>query len=230
MAAPAMSTDLHDSLRLIGITDRHVMGLGGLAEAAAGALAAGLPALMLREKDLPEDQLLPLASGLRALTNEHGALLIVNRRLKIARAVGADGVHLGDDGPTLEEARSFLGLSAILGYSAHAPNEALTAFERGADYVVFSPIYETPSKEGILQPVGVEALARLVRSAPGPIVARGGVSLDRVSEIASAGAAGVAVIRAIFAQRSPREATEALLECWAKPRAANTPPAEDAGE
>ena len=200
----------------MAITDREALGMGSLTSAVAAALEAGLPALMLREKDLPEDQLLPMAAELRALTARSRALFVINRRVAIARSVGADGVHLGADGPTLAEARSDLGAEAILGYSAHDINEALRAFEQGADYVIFSPIYETPSKRGVLQPAGLEALESLVKAAPGPVVALGGVDARNAAEVAGTGAAGVAVIRAIFASSSPRQATADLLQTWEK--------------
>lgn len=202
------------ALRLIGITDRHAIGMGSLARASELALEGGLPALMLREKDLTEEEALPLAREIRALTGSRGRLLIVNRRLEVARAVQADGVHLGADGPTIVEARRAMGTDAVLGYSAHDVNEALRAFESGADYVIFSPIFETPSKRGVLRPVGLEALGHLARVAPGPVIALGGISAVNAGAVAETGAAGVAVVRAIFAARDPAAATRELLEAW----------------
>lgn len=202
----------------MAVTDREVLGMGSLASAAGSALAGGLPALILREKDLPDESLLPIALELRALTSKAGALFIVNRRIAVARAAGADGVHLGADGPSLAEARRELGAEAVLGYSAHEINESLRAFDQGADYVIFSPIFETPSKHGVLQPVGLEALARVAEAAPGPVVALGGISKDNIGLVAKTGAAGAAAIRAIFAARSPSEAVTALLSEWNRAR------------
>lgn len=204
------------AIRLIAISDRHAVGMGSLEQAATSALEAGLPALMLREKDLPEEELLPVARRLRQATARHGALLLLNRRVEIANAVGADGVHLGADGPTIDEARNVLGNTAIIGYSAHDINEALRALDRGCDYVTFSPIFETPSKEGILQPVGLEALAKLAAQAPGRVVALGGISVSNIAEVAATGAAGIAVIRAVFGARHPAEATAELISRWDK--------------
>ena len=209
-----MTFSFPQCLRLIAITDREAVGMGSLTVAAGAALDAGLRTLMLREKDLPEEQILPLAREMRAMTNRNDALFVVNRRLGVARSVAADGVHLGADGPALAEARIELGADAILGYSAHDLNEALRAFDQGADYVVFSPIYETPSKAGILQPVGLEALRKLVEVAPGPVVALGGIGAANIGEVARTGAAGVAVIRAIFGTASPGDATADLLQKW----------------
>jgi len=204
-----------EALRLIGITDRNVLGLGDPVHAAEEALASSLPALMLREKDLPEDQLLPIATRLRRQAAQAGALFIINRNIDVARGVGADGVHLGVEGPSLAEARDALGRDALLGYSAHDLNEVLRAFDAGADYVTFSPIYETPSKAGILRPVGLEALARVVGESPGPVIALGGIDESNLSQVLQAGAHGVAVIRAIFGNASPREATTGLVRAIA---------------
>ena len=178
---------------------------------------------MLRDKDLPEEQILPLARQLRAMTAKSGTLLILNRRPRIARAVGADGVHLGVDGPTIAQARNELGADAIVGYSAHAVNEALAAFEQGADYTTFSPIYETPGKSDILQPVGLEALERLAGHAPGPVIALGGINAANIEDVAKTGAAGVAVIRAIFGAAAPGKATARLLELWRSATRKNSP-------
>lgn len=202
------------SLSLLAITDRHVIGMGSLVAAAREALDAGLPSLMLREKDLPEEDILPIAGELRAETARFGALLIVNRRLSLARAIGADGIHLGADGPTIHEARHALGPDAIIGYSAHGVDEALRAFAAGSHYVLLSPIYPTPGKAGIMDAIGLDPLRRLAARAPGPVLALGGVGLGQLREVAAAGASGVAVIRAVFGARSPRDATRALLRVW----------------
>lgn len=186
-------------LRLIAITDT----LGGdwtaLERKATTALAAGLPALLLRERALPDADLLPIARRLKAAADAHGALFIVNRRLELASVVGAGAVHLGATGPTLEEARAALGSGVLLGYSAHTHPEALDALARGADYVTFSPVFATPSKAGILKPVGLAALTALARQAPGRVVALGGIDERNYPEVLRAGAIGAAVIRAIFA-------------------------------
>lgn len=203
-----------NALRLLAITDRHVIGMGSLVAASREALAGGLPSLMLREKDLPEEALLPIAHQLREETRRTGALFLVNRRLELARGVGADGVHLGADGPGIEEARRVLGSAATIGYSAHGVAEALAAFDSGFDYVLLSPIYPTPSKAGIMDAIGLEPLKSLVKQAPGPVLALGGIGALHLNEVAAAGASGIAVVRSVFGARSPRKATQDLLEAW----------------
>lgn len=201
-------------LRLLAITDRNVIGMGSLVAAARQALAGGLPALMLREKDLPEEDLLLIAHELREETRRRGARFIINRRMGLVRAVGADGIHLGADGPPIEDVRALLGPVALIGYSAHGVDEALKAFASGCDYVLLSPIFPTPGKAGIMDAIGLNPLRELVRKAPGPVLALGGIGVLHLAEIAETGASGVAVIRAVFGARSPRQATEAMLAAW----------------
>lgn len=206
-------------LKLIGITELGPGGPDALIRAAEQAFAGGLPALMFREKSLPENDALKLAIKLSDLARGAGALFIVNRRLDLAKDLRADGIHLGADGYTIEEARAALGHNSILGYSAHSETEALDALNRGADYVFFSPVFETPSKAGILEPVGLKRIEKLARQAPGRVIALGGISAENIAQIARAGAAGAAVIRAIFAAPSSGDAVRNLLIEWEKGRA-----------
>jgi thiamine-phosphate pyrophosphorylase len=200
-----------DRLRLIGIADPGLLPWPALEPACRAALAAGLPALMLRDKTIPAAKLLPIARRLVNAARAAGALLIVHRRLGLARAVGAPAVHLGKEGPTLEEARAALGEELIAGYSAHGIDEALAALARGFDYVTFSPIYATPSKQDILSPLGLDPLRELCRRASGPVVALGGIGLAQVEEVLRAGAAGAAMIRGVFAGNAG-ENVRTLLE------------------
>ena len=168
------------------------------------ALEAGLPAVQLREKDLPGRPLLALAERLRAATARTGALLFVNDRIDVALAAGADGVQLGTGSVPVEVARRLLPPGALVGVSTHAPGEAATA----ADFALFGPVWETPSKAGAQ---GAARLGDAVRAAAIPVLAIGGVTAERVPAVRAAGAAGVAVIRAILAAPDPGAATRVLL-------------------
>jgi len=190
---------------LVLVTDRTATGVRDLVAVVERALAAGLPAVQLREKDLPGRPLLALAERLRAATARAGALLFVNDRVDVAIACGADGVHLGGASMPVDVARRLLGDRALLGVSTHAPGEA----PAGADFAFFGPVWATPSKSGTQ---GAARLAAAVRAAPIPVLAIGGVTPARVADVRAAGAAGVAVIRAILAAEDPGAATRALLE------------------
>lgn len=198
-------------LRLIALTDAALQPWAQVEAAALLALSAGLPALMLREKTLSDEELLPIARRLREATTKAGALLILNRRLELARQIRPDAIHLGASGPTIEAVRAEFGSAVLIGYSAHAHDEALAAFARGADYVFYSPLFDTPSKRGILPPLGLKKLAALTREAPGPVIALGGLNEERVAPARQAGAHGIALLRGILAQPDPAETTRRYL-------------------
>ncbi len=204
--------------RLYLVTDRTATGGRPLAAVVEACLGAGLGAVQLREKDLPAGELYRLAEELRRLTARHGARLLVNDRLDVALAVGADGVHLPGAGLPPEAARRILGPAGLVAVSTHRLDEARAAARGGADFVVFGPVYETPSKRPYGPPQGLEALAEVARGVPIPVFAIGGISADRVAEVRRAGAEGVAVIRALLAAPDPAAATGDLLracrEAW----------------
>lgn len=193
--------------RLILVTDRRATGGRDLLEVVAAALDAGLPAVQLRDKDLPGRPLLALAERLRAATARTGALLFVNDRVDVAIAVGADGVHLGHGALPAAVARRLLPTSARVGVSIHAPGEATG----DADFAFFGPVWDTPGKTA----AGPARLAEAVAAASVPVLAIGGVTAERVPAARAAGAAGVAVIRAILAADDPAAATRALVAALA---------------
>lgn len=201
-----------ETFRLYLISDRKVIPPGrNLPDSIEKALAAGVRAIQLREKDLPSDQLYRTAVQLRTLTERYGAKLLINDRVDIAMAAGADGVHLGGHSLPTREVRRLMGGSAIIGCSTHGIKEIVEAARNGADFVTFSPVYFTPSKAPYGPPQGLEALRRACASSPLPVLALGGIRLERIREVRDAGAAGVALISAILAAGDPAAATRALL-------------------
>ena len=190
------------------VTDRHAA-TGSLADAITAALLGGATVIQLREKDLGARELLELASPLRRLTSDMGRLLVVNDRIDVALAADADGVHLGWRSLPVDRARAILGADRLIGVSVHEIDEARRVAEDGADYVVFGPVFPTPSKEGILEPRGldsVRAVADAIR--PVPLIAIGGLDAGRTMAARRAGAAGVAVIRAVLASPDPTAAAQ----------------------
>lgn len=153
--------------------------------------SAGIEALQIREKDLEDRPLWDLARQARAALPPP-ARLLVNGRLDVALAAGADGVHLPSDGVPVAPLRERFGPGVLIGRSAHRVEEVERARDEGADYVTFGPVYPTPGKP----PVGLAELELAAVSASGlPVFALGGVTLPRFGELARAGAAGVAAIR-----------------------------------
>jgi len=178
----------------------------------AESAAAGLPAVQLREKDLGAGDLLALARRLRDVTQPHGARLIVNDRVDVALAAGADGVQRTSTSMAIADMRVVAGDRLRVGASVHALEEALAADAAGADWIVFGPVYDTPSKRAYGAPQGLAKLAAVTRAVRTPVIAIGGITPERVPEVLDAGASGVGVITAILAAASPGDATKRFLE------------------
>jgi thiamine-phosphate pyrophosphorylase len=175
--------------------------------------AAGIDAVQLREKDLADRALLELASAARAALPPPTRLL-VNGRTDIALGAGADGVHLPADGVPAAALRARFGAGLLIGVSAHRLEEVEEARRAGADYVLFGPVYSTPSKPGT-PPLGRQALARAAGLGI-PVYALGGVTLERFAEVSAAGAAGVAGI-GLFQQLAPlalERVVQAAIACF----------------
>ena len=165
--------------------------------------------MQLREKDMLGRELLALAARLRAETAARGAMLIVNDRVDVAVAVGADGVQLGAASLPVEAARPLLAEGMTIGASTHSIEEVQAST---ADFVVFGPVYDTPSKRAFGAPQGEARLAEAVQASPVPVIAIGGIDAARVAACRAAGAAGVAVIRAVLAAPDPGAAVRDLLD------------------
>ncbi len=194
--------------RLYLITDRRQTAGRPLSEVVRAALLGGVRAVQLREKDLPDEELYHLAKDLRALTGEFGARLLINGRIDVCRAVGADGVHLGISGTPIAQARRELGERLLIGYSAHSLPEALAAERAGANFITFSPVFYTPSKSAYGEPVGLDRLREACGRLKIPVFALGGIKRKNIHEVMAAGAWGAALISAITA--APDPAAEAL--------------------
>ena len=182
-----------------------------LLEVVASALHGGIRAVQLRERGLATRELLALAESLRALTRQHGAALLVNDRVDVALACDADGVHLPARSFAVADARRLLGAQRLIGVSTHAPAELSAADAAGADFAVFGPLYDTPSKRTYGSALGPAALADARRATALPLFAIGGLDLERVTDVHAHGADGVAVIRAVLAAAEPAAAAAALL-------------------
>lgn len=185
--------------RLLAISERQSLPGGDMDAWLRALAAAGVDGVQIREKDLDDRPLLALTRAAREILPA-GTALLVNGRLDVALAAGADGAHLPVDGVPLAALKAWRerfgpgGSGVLLGCSTHSEEEVERAVRDGADYVTFGPVYATPSKARYGPPVGLERLARAVQSGI-PVYALGGVTLARFGEVAAAGAAGVAAIR-----------------------------------
>jgi thiamine-phosphate pyrophosphorylase len=149
--------------------------------------------------------------SLRGPTRRHGARLVINDRADVALAAEADGVQRAHDSLPVAALRG-IGRHLLIGASVHSVDEARAAAEEGADFLVFGPVYDTPSKRAYGPPQGLDALRRVAGEVTRPVLAIGGITAARVREVLGAGAAGVAVISAILAADRPGDATRAFLD------------------
>lgn len=196
------------------VTDRRQVGEKNLLRAVEDALKGGVRSVQLREKDLRTRELLKLAYEMRELTLHYDSRLFINDRVDIAIAVDADGVHLGQKSiPPYAVRRFAAGL--IIGVSTHSVEEALRAERDGADFVTLGPVYHTPSKAGMGEPLGLEALRGVVKEVSVPVFAIGGVKCENLREVIETGAAGVAMISGILAARDIKATT---LKCFREMR------------
>jgi len=216
--------------RVYLITDRRQAPGGEILRAVEGALDGGVRAVQLREKDLPGKELYLLAGRMRELTARHGARLLVNDRVDVALAVGADGVHLGGSSMPASVARRLLGKESLIGCSTHNTRELREAAAQGADFATFGPVYPTPSKAAFGPPVGITALAGACGRSAIPVFALGGVGPHNVGEVMEAGAFGIALISGVVAAADPRGAAAELFTRIGNTRAAGKAGAQAAKE
>ncbi|MDH7569034.1 MAG: thiamine phosphate synthase [Armatimonadota bacterium] len=200
------------------ITDATLVPGRGHLEVARAAVAGGARVVQLRDKQAPDSHLLPIAREIRRLTLEAGVLFVVNDRLDLARAVGADGVHLGqEDLPAAEARRRWP--EGVVGVSVDDERTARQAEADGADYLGVGPIFGTATKGDAGPAVGLEQIARIRAVSRLPIVAIGGIQIANVAQVAAAGAHCAAVISAVVAAADMVAAVRALVEAFAAGRA-----------
>jgi len=198
--------------------------MAAVAAALAGGAefeSSGTMAVQLREKDLEARELYELAVALRPICTRFGAPLIVNDRIDVAIAAGADGAHLASASFVIGDARRLLGPSRLIGVSTHHPDEVAVAARDGADFAVFGPVYD-PLSKGMYGPAkGLNALTDAVKAAGGmPLYALGGINQSRAAEIATlepdSRPSGVAVIGAVFGTTDPGAAVREILRSLAR--------------
>ncbi len=182
-----------------------------LLELVRRAVAARVSLVQLREKCLTSQTLYELAERAAAITRGSSTRLLVNDRADIARAAGCDGVHLTSQSLEAQIVRRTFGMDFLIGVSTHSIDEARAAHAGGADFVVFGPVFDTPSKRAYGEPLGLELLRKAARELHQfPIIAIGGISAENARSTIDAGAAGVAAIR-LFAEARDLDATMRAL-------------------
>jgi thiamine-phosphate pyrophosphorylase len=178
------------------------------------ALTGGADIVQLREKKLGRGEIERAAGTYRRIADTFSALFIVNDDPELARACDADGVHVGQDDVSAEQARELLGPDAIIGLSTHSEEQIAASAERPVDYISVGPIWETPTKEG--RPgVGLELIGHAAGHAPRPFFAIGGIDTGNAEEVVQAGAERLCVVRAVRDSADPEAAATALRQAFA---------------
>jgi len=195
--------------RLYVILDPSAAGARDLADLAAAAIRGGADVLQLRDKHAPTARLLEAARRLLAVTRPAGIPLLINDRPDVARAVGADGVHLGQEDLSVQAARELLGPGRLIGKSTHSLEQALAAEQEGADYIGIGPIFPTPTKPEYGS-VGLELIGPVSEQVRLSSLCIGGISQANLPEVLAAGAQRIAVVRAVCAAPDPETAARTL--------------------
>ena len=198
------------NLELYIITDENIGFRKTHAEIAQLAIAGGANAIQLRDKSCSSRELLRIGRVIREITRRNSALFIVNDRLDVAFACGADGVHLGQGDIRTDVARQIAPPGFLIGVSVRNVEEACRAEREGADYVALSPTFSSGSKPDAGLGHGLEMLREIRRNVSVPVIAIGGINRENICEVIAAGAAGVAVISAVAGAADITAATRDL--------------------
>lgn len=198
------------ALRLMLVTGRALCGARGLSEVVAAAVRGGVGSVQLREKSLDGRDLVALARALKAQLAPLGVPLIVNDRLDVALAAGADGVHLGQGDLPVADARR-LWPQGLIGLSIEDAGQLRAAEALAIDYYGASPVFATPTKTDTAPALGLQGLAALRALTRRPLLAIGGITAANAAAVRAAGADGLAVVSALCAADDPEAAARALL-------------------
>jgi len=192
------------------VTDRDLSLGRSHHEVVAAAVKGGVSCVQLREKELDTRDLIEEARHLKQLLEHYGVPLIINDRVDVALAAGADGVHLGQKDMLLADARRLLGDGALIGISAECAEDAVRAEKEGADYIAISPVYASATKTDTAPPLGLSGIGAVRKLVRLPLIGIGGINDANIADVVAAGADGIAVISAIVAAPSPEEAARLL--------------------
>lgn len=193
------------------VTDDGCLQGRALLDCVREALEGGVTLVQYRAKTASSAEMYNEALQLKAMCDSFKVPLIINDRLDIAMAVGAAGVHLGQDDLPCAAARRILGEDYIIGVSAHNPAEAAEALERGADYLGCGAVFGTATKADVKK-LGTEGLTTICREKGLPVVGIGGVTADNYREVRAAGADGAAIVSGILAQPDIRTTVRAIAK------------------
>ena len=199
------------AMTLYAVTDRTWAKEVTLIEQVKQALEGGITFLQLREKHLAEDEFMEEAKEMKVLARKYQVPFVINDNIKIAKEVNADGVHIGQDDMSVEDARRLLGEDKIIGVSAHNVDEAMKAQNGGADYLGVGAVCATSTKQDA-NVVSKEEIKKICETVDIPVVAIGGIKKDNIMTLKGTNVDGVAVVSAIFGAKDITKDTKELLK------------------
>ncbi len=183
--------------RLYGILDLGYVEVDRATAVAEALVAGGVDLLQLRAKNFPASKIAKIGEGLRPLTERQRIPLVVNDHPEVARDLGAEGVHLGQDDMSVADARAIVGPDCAIGKSTHSLDQAIRAFYEGADYIGFGPVFATPTKPDY-PPVGLDQIQEVHEAVRIPIFCIGGIKLDNLPKVLEAGAHRVVIVSGLL--------------------------------
>jgi thiamine-phosphate pyrophosphorylase len=183
--------------RLYGILDLGYVDRGDVVEVAKSLVEGGVDIMQLRAKGRAPGEIEKLATQILPATRQAGVPLIMNDHPAVARSVGAEGVHLGQDDLSIAEAREIVGSACAVGKSTHSLDQAIRAFHEGADYIGFGPLFATPTKPDY-PAIGLHEIPRVHEAVRIPIFCIGGIKLDNLPKVIEAGAQRVVIVSGLL--------------------------------
>lgn len=199
-------------LSLYLVTRRGSLGIEEFLTIIHAAVSGGVTVVQLREKEASAREIISLGKRLIVLLKPLGIPLIINDRVDVAHAIGADGVHLGQSDLNVAEARAILGKKAMIGISVESLQQSEKAIVEDVDYLAASPIFHTKTKTDCAEPWGLNGLKQLCIATEYPVVAIGGINETNVREVMDCGAAGVALVSSIFDASCPKTAARTMIQ------------------
>lgn len=201
---------LRDHLSCYLVTDPRVESVDCLEQIVAASIDGGMTAVQLRAKGWSDRRALEAAKRLRTICRDLDVMFLVNDRVDIALVCGADGVHLGVDDLPVGAARELLGPDVVIGYSPEAETDRRDALLAGVDYLGVGPVFGTATKDDAGPALGLPVFERIVDEVDVPVIGIGGIDQLNARSVIEAGAAGVAVVSAVFFAGDPATAAREL--------------------